>query len=66
MHMDPSMPLLTGTALVIVLLALLLKRFKQPFVVAYMIAGIILGPHVLAVVTDIGLLNRLGAFGVLR
>jgi monovalent cation:H+ antiporter-2, CPA2 family len=65
MHMDPGMPALTGTALVIVIIAMLLKKFRQPYVVAYMVAGIVLGPHVFALVTDAALLNRIGAFGVI-
>jgi CPA2 family monovalent cation:H+ antiporter-2 len=42
-----------------------MKRLNQPFVVAYMVAGVVLGPYVLEFVTDTELLNRIGAFGVL-
>lgn len=65
MHMDPGIPLLIGAAFVIVLIALVLQKFKQPFVVAYMIAGIILGPQIMSLIPDTDLLHRLGAFGVL-
>ncbi len=65
MHMDPSIPILAGSVLVVILIALLMKRLGQPFVVAYMIAGVVLGPYVLKFITDIELLNRVGTFGVL-
>ncbi len=65
MDMDPSIPLLAASVLVVIVIALLMKRLNQPFVVAYMVAGVVLGPYVLEFVTDTELLNRIGAFGVL-
>lgn len=65
MHMDPEIPTLIGVAFVIVLLAVTLKKIKQPYVVAYMVAGILLGPHVIGLINDTVLMIRLGSFGVL-
>ena len=40
-------------SLTILFLALLLKRAKQPYFIAYIIAGIILGPEVFGVISRI-------------
>lgn len=42
----------------------LLEALRQPSVVAYLIAGAIAGPYALGLVTDIALLETLGAIGV--
>jgi len=64
MHMDPVLPTLVLVLLVIFLLALSLRLLNQPHVVGYLLAGICLGPELLGLVSDIELLERLGAFGV--
>ncbi|KIC95027.1 cation:proton antiporter [Flavihumibacter solisilvae] len=49
--------------LVILLLIFLLRRFNQPYLIAYIIAGIILGPHVTVVfssATDTAALGEIG------
>ena len=60
MHLDPMMPYAVGAILV---LGLLLRSIKQPHVVGYLIAGIVLGPHGIALVQDEVTLGRLGAVG---
>lgn len=64
MHMDPILPPLVAIILVILILSLLLRTIGQPSVVAYLIAGVILGPQGLGLITDHVTLERLGAFGV--
>lgn len=64
MHLDPIMPYLVGAILAVLMLGLLLRLFRQPYVVGYLIAGIILGPHGIALIEDEALLGRLGAIGV--
>ena len=64
MHLDPVMPYLVGALFAILLLGLLLHRLKQPHVIGYLIAGIIMGPYGLKLVTDEATLSRLGALGV--
>lgn len=64
MHLDPIMPYLVGTALTIVLVGLLLRRLRQPHVVAYLLTGVALGPHGLAFITDETTLSHLGSLGV--
>ena len=64
MHMHPLMPALAGVILVIVVIGIALRGFKQPLVAAYLLAGVVLGPHVTGVITDISVLESLGALGV--
>ncbi len=64
MHLDPIMPYLVSAILMILLLGLVLRSVRQPYVIGYLIAGIILGPHGIALVEDEILLSRLGAIGV--
>jgi len=64
MHLDPALPTLVGALLAILLVGLVLHRLKQPHVVAYLITGIILGPHVVGLINDQSLIERLGAMGV--
>jgi CPA2 family monovalent cation:H+ antiporter-2 len=65
MHLDPALPPLVGALLAILLVGLVLHRFKQPHVVAYLLTGIILGPHVIGLIHDQHLIERLGAMGVM-
>ena len=64
MHLDPVLPYTVGALLAILILGLLLRSLKQPHVVGYLIAGVILGPHGIALVQDEATLSRLGAIGV--
>ncbi|MEO9871095.1 cation:proton antiporter domain-containing protein [Ekhidna sp.] len=52
-------------SLVIVVLGLLLKRFKQPYIIAYILSGVILGPHGFEVVTDLEVAQHLGEIGLI-
>jgi CPA2 family monovalent cation:H+ antiporter-2 len=49
----------------ILLLSWLLKRFKQPYFVAYIIAGVLLGPHGLHLFTDVNAIAQIGALGLI-
>ena len=64
MHMDPVMPQLVGAVLLILILGFLLKLAKQPHVVAYLIAGVLIGPHGIALITDTEVIGRFGTIGV--
>lgn len=65
MHMDPLMPYLAGSILAVVGIGFALRALKQPLVVAYLIAGVVLGPHVTGLIEKGEVLDRLGALGVL-
>lgn len=64
MHLNPIMPLLAGVALAILLIGLISRRLQQPYVVGYLLAGIMLGPYGFALITDEHVLSELGAIGV--
>ena len=65
MHMDPLMPYLSGSILAIVALGFLIRRLRQPLVIAYLVAGVVLGPHGSGLIPAGAVLDRLGALGVL-
>ncbi|WP_286756957.1 cation:proton antiporter [Roseivirga sp. UBA838] len=52
-------------SLTVLLLALFLKRVKQPYFIAYIVAGIILGPEVLGVIQKTTTIEQLGELGVI-
>ncbi len=64
MHLDPLMPLFVGVALSIVAICLVLRALRQPTVIGYLAAGVIMGPHCLGLLNDTGSMERLGAIGV--
>jgi CPA2 family monovalent cation:H+ antiporter-2 len=63
--MDPIMVMLSSAVLAILVIGFLIHRLKQPYVVGYIIVGIILGPHGLALISDQLDLSRIGSIGVL-
>ncbi len=64
MHLDPALPTLVGAALAILLVGLLLRRLGQPQVVAYLLAGVLMGPSGLQVFSDTEAVARAGDVGV--
>jgi CPA2 family monovalent cation:H+ antiporter-2 len=49
----------------ILLLSWVLKRFRQPYFSAYIIAGILLGPHGLKLFTDVTTIAQIGSLGLI-
>tara|TARA_R110002096_G_scaffold115862_5_gene250725 strand:+ start:417 stop:1640 length:1224 start_codon:yes stop_codon:yes gene_type:complete len=64
MHMDPLLPTLVAALAGVLLVGLLMRRLKQPHVIAYLLGGVLLGPHCLGLFTDEATLARLGEVGV--
>lgn len=64
MHLDPLLPALVGAITCVLILGMLLKHARQPDLIGYLIAGILIGPEGLGLLTDIKLINHLGSFGV--
>lgn len=64
MHLDPLLPRIVAAAFGILLLGLLGRRLRQPHVVTYLLAGVVLGPSGLGVFTEEQAIARLGDFGV--
>ena len=64
MHLDPALSTLVGALLAILLMGIILNRLKQPHVVGYIVVGVILGPHVIGLINQPAIIERLGAIGV--
>ena len=64
MHLDPLMPTVVAALLGVLLIAVLLRLVKQPHVVAYLLAGVLMGPHGIGLIGDAATIERLGALGV--
>jgi len=65
---DPGEHLLKGIVgmlLSILLLSWVLKRFRQPYFSAYILAGVILGPQGLKLFTDVTTISQVGSLGLI-
>ncbi len=65
MHMDPLLPAFVAAAFGVLLIGAIARRLRQPYVVAYLAAGILLGPDGAGVFTDVPALTRFGEVGVI-
>ena len=61
---DPILSKLVILAVIIITIGFALRLLNQPYVIAYIIAGILLGPHGFKVVTDEDLISNLGSLGL--
>lgn len=64
MHVDPVVPLLATIALTLFVSGFVLRKLGQPYVIGYLVGGIVMGPHVLGIVEHGALLTQLGGLGV--
>lgn len=64
MHYDPMLLQVVGALLVILVAALLVRVLRQPHVVGYILAGVLLGPAGFEFFTEYGLVSRMGEIGV--
>ena len=65
MHIDPVLPVLVGAVLAILLIGFALKALRQPQIVGYIIAGLVIGPHGFALLGDPDLIGRVGGIGLI-
>lgn len=65
MQSDPLLITIVAIALVISATALILRRFNQPHVITYILAGVLLGPSVLGIVEPSPLLSQAGNLGII-
>jgi CPA2 family monovalent cation:H+ antiporter-2 len=61
---DVLLPL-SVLCLVILLMILILRRWRQPYLVAYILAGLVLGPQITGVFREPAVIETLGQIGVL-
>jgi monovalent cation:H+ antiporter-2, CPA2 family len=64
MHLDPLLPLIVGVIAVVLGIGMLLQFFRQPQLVGYIITGIVIGPTGFEIVTNVSMIDHLGALGV--
>lgn len=64
MHLDPTLVIVVGICLAIVVVGLLMGLLKQPLVIAYLLVGVILGPGVFGLVQDTSYFGALGSMGL--
>lgn len=62
---NPSLPKFVMLGLLIIGLLSLLRYLKQPYVIAYILAGVFLGEYGFEIITDKELINTLGEFGLI-
>lgn len=65
MSLDPIMPVFVMTVTILALLGITMKAFKQPLLVGYVLAGLLIGPFGLEFVTDTQTMTRIGGIGVI-
>lgn len=63
-HVDPILSVLVVLAIGIILFSFVFKLLKQPAVIAYILAGVFMGPFGLRIITDESLISDLGSFGL--
>ncbi len=65
MHLDPLLIPTVELLLGLTVVAVLLRALRQPHVIAYLFAGLVLGPSGLGVVEDAHWIERIGNLGVI-
>lgn len=65
MYLDPAIVYVVGITFALLLGGILLDRFKQPMIVAYLVVGIVLGPGFTGFLDDAKFLTPLGAVGLI-
>jgi CPA2 family monovalent cation:H+ antiporter-2 len=64
MHLDPALPTVVAILGITLVIGLLLQLMRQPQIIGYLIAGVVIGPYGLALLTGTDFASRLGSFGV--
>jgi len=65
MHIDPALPVIVGAILAILLIGFAMRALRQPQIVGYLIAGLLIGPYGLGLLQDPGLIGRVGGIGLI-
>ena len=64
-QVDPVLIVLVALSVGIILLSIIFKLIKQPYIIAYILAGIFMGPYGLEIITDELVISQLGSFGLM-
>lgn len=63
-QLDPILLILVMLSIGIILVSFVFKLLKQPYVIAYILVGILMGPYGLRLITDESLISNMGSFGL--
>ncbi|MEO1434438.1 MAG: cation:proton antiporter [Bacteroidota bacterium] len=62
---NPNLILFVLLGIIILAVGLLLRYFKQPYIIAYILGGVLIGEHGFSLVTDEALIHSMGDFGLI-
>ncbi len=62
---DPVVGIISGVAILLVIIGFVLKKLKQPYIIGYILIGVLLGQNVLGVVDNPETIQHLGEIGIL-
>ncbi|MEL6926221.1 MAG: cation:proton antiporter, partial [Bacteroidota bacterium] len=51
--------------LCVIVVGMILRRFRQPYIIAYMLAGTLMGQHGMSILTDENVIQTMGEFGLI-
>ncbi|MEQ8245487.1 cation:proton antiporter [Fulvivirga sp.] len=63
-QVDPILSVLVILSIGIILISFIFKLLKQPYIVAYILVGALMGPHGLRLITNESLISDIGSFGL--
>ncbi len=63
-HIDPLFSKFVILSCIVIVIGFLLRLLKQPYMIAYIIVGVIVGPYGVGFVTDEELISNLGSLGL--
>lgn len=61
---DPILSILVVLSIGIIFISFIFKLLKQPYVIAYILVGVVMGPYGFKLITDEALISNLGSFGL--
>lgn len=64
-NFDPTIGFISIIAILIMVVGLVLKKVKQPYIVGYILVGALLGKDGLALIEDTATINHLGEIGII-
>jgi len=64
-NFDPTIGFISIVAILIMVVGLVLKRIKQPYIIGYILVGALLGKDGLSLIEDTETINHLGEIGIM-
>lgn len=65
MHIDPALPVIVGVILAILVIGFAMRALRQPQIIGYLVAGLLIGPYGLGLLQDPDLIGRIGGIGLI-